>query len=54
MCFETELREIGKGAATSVTLAGPWESRSRMARRVESASAIKVLSRSMAYIHPFG
>src|SRR4029077_2347423 len=42
ICFETALSDIAKGSATSVTRASPRESRCRIARRVGSASAIKV------------
>src|SRR5262245_31967163 len=50
MCFETELSEMPNGAATSVTRASPEASRLRMLRRVSSASAISVSSRSIAII----
>ena len=40
--FDTALSDIAKGSASSVTRASPRESRCRIARRVGSASAIKV------------
>jgi hypothetical protein len=50
MCFETELSEMPNGAATSVTRASPEASRFSIERRVSSASATSVSSRSMADI----
>src|SRR5712671_2209552 len=50
MCLETELSEMSNGAATSVTRASPEARCLRMPRRVSSARAIRVLSRSMALI----
>src|SRR5258706_9173094 len=47
MCLETELSEISNGAAISVTRASPAARRLRMLRRVSSASATRVSSRSM-------
>src|SRR5580692_267262 len=44
MCFETEFSEMANGAANSVTRASPRASRSRIARRVGSASAPRMLS----------
>ena len=47
MCLDTELSEMSNGAATSVTRASPAARRCRMPRRVSSASAISVSSRSI-------
>src|ERR1700734_896307 len=44
MCFETEFSEMANGAAKSVTRASPRDRRSKIARRVGSASAPKMLS----------
>src|SRR5260221_1946965 len=49
MCLETELSEMSNGAASSVTRASPLERRCRSARRVGSARAIRVWSRSMTH-----
>ena len=46
MCFDTELSEMAKGAATSVTRASPLASRERIFLRVSSARATSVSSRS--------
>src|SRR5438067_4043079 len=50
MCFDTELSEISKGAATSVTRASPDASWRRILRRVSSARAIRVSSSCMRHI----
>src|SRR4051812_10737599 len=44
MCFEVELSEIGKAAATSVTRLSGSAGRARIARRVGSATAEKTRS----------
>jgi PadR family transcriptional regulator len=56
-CFDTELREMGNGWATSVTRASPRERSPRIARRVGSVRAIKMSSRLVVEplnIHPYG
>lgn len=59
MCLETELSEIGNGAARSVTRASDRASRRKMARRVGSARACSVASSNRVcefavIIHPYG
>ena len=44
MCFFRPVSDIANGSASSVTVALPWPSRSRIDRRVGSASAAKVRS----------
>ncbi len=49
-CLETAGRLMSKGSASSVTETSPSESRARMARRVGSANAAKVVLRRSAGI----
>src|SRR5437763_5390106 len=52
MCFDTELSEMSKGSATSVTRASPAASCRRILRRVSSARPISVSSSCMAAYSP--
>src|SRR4051812_49700340 len=49
-CLETACAVIGKGSASSPTVASPAVSRSRIARRVGSARAAKVALSSSVFI----
>ncbi len=49
-CFEIAGCDISNGSASSITDASPEARRDRIARRVGSASAAKVASRSAAFI----
>src|SRR6188472_1330137 len=51
-CLETAWMLTGKGSASSLTVASPEDRRFRIARRVGSASAAKVLSSCAAVIVP--